>query len=95
MKRTREGYRNAERVMKGVANHRRVEILALLKIYPEQSVTEITEVLKIDFRTASDHIRKMTHAGLVMKRSDGVSVRHALTKLGEQILEFLNSIANI
>ena len=80
--------------MKGVANHRRVEILVLLKDRPERSVSGIAEILKIDFRTASDHIRRMEHAGLVMKRSDGVSVRHALTKLGDRVLEFLNSIAN-
>ena len=94
MKRTREGYRNAERVMKGVANHRRAEILVMLKNFPEKSVSEIAEVLKIDYRTASEHIHKLTRAGLVMKRSDGTSVRQALTKLGEHMLDFLSTIAN-
>lgn len=94
MKRTKEGYRNTERVMKGAANHYRIEILALLKDQPERSLSEIAHDVKSDFRTISEHVRKMAQAGLVMKRSDGVSVRHALTKLGEQVLSFLKTIAN-
>ena len=94
MKRSREGYRNAERVMKGAANHYRIEILALLKDRPERSLSEVADELKSDFRTVSEHVRKMVHAGLVMKRSDGVSVRHKLTRLGEQVLQFLLTIAN-
>ena len=80
--------------MKGAANHRRIEILSLLRDIPELSVSELAKRLKIDFRTSSDHIRRMVHAGLVMKRSDSVSVRHRLTKLGEQMLNFLGTIAN-
>jgi DNA-binding transcriptional ArsR family regulator len=84
----REKYRNIERVMKGVANHRRAQILYMLKEKPELSVSEISKNLGIDFRTVSEHIRKMTHAGLVMKRSDSVSIRHKLTDLGQRIFEF-------
>ena len=80
--------------MKGVANHRRIEILVLLKERPEQSVSELAEILRIDFRTAAEHLRKLVHAGLVMKRSDGASVRHALTGLGSDMLHFLGTIAN-
>lgn len=94
MKNSKEGYRNAERVMKGVANHRRIEVMSLLRESPELSVTELTKELKIDFRTASEHTRKLVQSGLVMKRSDSVSVRHRLTKLGEQVLNFLATIAN-
>jgi len=80
--------------MKGVANHRRIEILVLLKNHPEQSVTELTNEIKVDFRTVAEHIRKMQHAGLIMKRSDGRNVRHALTQLGEHVLRFFDTIAN-
>ena len=94
MRKSRDGYRNVERIIKGAANHRRVEILTLLKEYPELSVSELATRLKIDLRTASEHIRKLVHAGLVMKRSDSVSVRQRLTYLGEHILRFLETIAN-
>jgi DNA-binding transcriptional ArsR family regulator len=94
MKHTREGYRNVERVMKGVANHYRAEILSLLKNKPELSLSQISDSSKSDFRTISEHVKKMVHAGLVMKRSDGVSVRHKLTRLGEHVVQFLSTIAN-
>lgn len=87
----KEEYR-LERIVKGFANHRRIEILALLSRQPELSVAEITEFLKINFKTASGHIQKLAMAGLVMKRSDTISIRHRLTARGEKILKFLTSL---
>lgn len=84
--------RRLERIMKGVANHRRIEILMLLKKEPELSLTEITDALGINFKTASEHVRRLAIAGLVMKRHDGASVRHALTYTGISILKFLRTL---
>ena len=81
-------YRHLERIIKGVANHRRLEILDLLQRTPELSVEEIAEKLSIVYQNASDHIRKLAIAGLVLKRSDGVSVRHKLTPRAADILVF-------
>lgn len=85
---TRKQYFQLERLVKGFANHRRIEILFLLDKYPELSVDEISEKLSVNFNTISDHIRKLAQSGLVMKRSDGNSIRHALTDKGRTILEF-------
>ncbi len=85
-------YRRVERVVKGFANHRRLEILALLKREPELSVDEIAERLKIGYENASDHIRKLAVAGLVMKRSDGQSVRHKITSRAEDVLVFCKTL---
>jgi len=74
--------------MKGVANHWRLEIIETLDKQPELSVTEITERLSVDFRTASEHLRKLLIAGLIMKRYEGTMVRHALTSRGRAILKF-------
>ena len=81
-------YRALERIVKGFANHRRIEILDLLQREPELSVENISERLNIGYENASDHVRKLAIAGLVMKRNDGPSVRHRLTKRGESILMF-------
>jgi len=81
--------RELERVVKGFANHRRIQILELLEKSPELSVVEISESFKMNFKTASDHIRRMAIAGLVLKRSEGNSVRHALSPRGKSILKFL------
>ena len=81
-------YRALDRIVKGFANHRRIEILALLQCEPELSVDDISERLNIGYENASDHIRKLAIAGLVIKRNDGPSVRHKLTQRGAAILVF-------
>lgn len=84
--------RQLERVVKGFANHRRIEILQAIEKTPELSVFEISDELKINFKTASEHIRRLAIAGLVMKRNEASSVRHALTKNGQKILKFLRTL---
>lgn len=81
-------YRQIERIIKGAASHRRLEILDLLKREPELSVEDITERLNIGYNNASDHVRKLAIAGLVMKRNEGSAVRHKLTPRAESILVF-------
>ncbi len=81
--------RQQERIVKGFSNHRRIEILHLLNSRPELSLFDIYEGLDINFKTASEHVRRLAIAGLVMKRNEGSTVRHALTGKGKVILKFL------
>ena len=81
-------YREMERIVKGFANHRRLEILDLLKREPELSVEDIAEKLHIGYQNASDHVRKLAIAGLVAKRNEGSAVRHKLTNRAQSILVF-------
>jgi DNA-binding transcriptional ArsR family regulator len=80
--------RALERIVKGFANHRRIEIMQLLSREPELSVEDISEKLRIGYENASDHVRKLAIAGLVMKRNQGASVRHKLTDRGQDVLVF-------
>jgi len=84
--------RKLERIAKGFANHRRIEIMNLLQKQPELSVMNVAQELGINFKTASEHIRRLAIAGLVLKRSDGNSVRHKLSALGLTILKFLRTL---
>ncbi len=84
--------RELERIIKGFANHRRLQILELLKKSPEMSVLEISENLKSDFKNISAHIYKMAIAGLLIKRNDFHSVRHKLTKRGMEVLKFVRTL---
>lgn len=85
-------YRNLERIVKGFANHRRIEIMDLLKREPELCVDDISERLDIGYENASDHLRKMAIAGLVAKRYEGTTVRHKLTPRAESILVFCKKL---
>ena len=85
-------YRKVERLLKGFANHNRLKILELLEKDPELSVVEVAAKLKIGYENTSDHIRKMTITGLIMKRSDGPNVRHKLTPKALAILAFCKKL---
>jgi len=78
--------------VRGFSNHRRIEIMGLLNRKPELSVSEVADELHINFKTASEHIRRLAVADLVLKRSDNASVRHKLTPRGNSILKFLRTL---
>ena len=88
----KKSLRELERIIKGVANHRRLQILELLKKEPELSVQEISDKLKSEMKNISAHINKMAIAGLLIKRSDSKSIRHKLTKRGIIILKFVRML---
>jgi DNA-binding transcriptional ArsR family regulator len=85
-------YRQLERIIKGSSNHRRIQIMDLLSAYPELSVGEIAVRLKINLKTASEHIRRLAISGLVLKRNQGKCVRHKLADRGIVILKFLRML---
>ena len=84
--------RELERIVKGFANHRRLQVLELLYQEPELSVMEVAQKIKSDIKNVSAHINKMATAGLLMKRNDMNMVRHKLTKRGKSILQFVRII---
>lgn len=87
-----KSYRDLERIIKGCANHRRIQIMELLSSNPELSVDEIADRLEVNYKTIAEHIRRLAIAGLVLKRSEGSSVRHKLTDRGLLILKFLRTL---
>ena len=84
--------RELERIVKGFANHRRLQILELLGEEPELSVQEVSDKLKSEFKNISAHMNKMAISGLLIKRSEGNIVRHKLTNRGKSILQFVRII---
>ncbi len=85
-------HKKVEQVVKAFANHNRIKILELLDKEPELSVLQIADKLKIGYENTSDHIRKMSMAGLLLKRSDGPYVRHKLTPRAQSILAFCKKL---
>jgi predicted ArsR family transcriptional regulator len=87
-----KNYRQLERIVRGFSNHRRIQILELLKEEPELSVIDVAQKLKINFKTVSEHMRRLAIAGLIIKRSSGPAVRHRLTERGRVVLKFLKNL---
>ncbi len=78
-----------ERHFKGVANHRRIEILELIAEEEGISVEDIAEKLNCNIKTISEHTRRLVQAGLVNKKYQGRKVVHALSPYGKIFHRFI------
>ncbi len=87
-----QSYRSLERLVRGFASHRRIEIMVLLGRGLALTVFDVADRLRINFRTASEHLRRLYTAGLVGKRNRGAAVEHTLTEQGRVILKFLRTL---
>lgn len=81
--------RQIERHLKGVANHRRIEILFLIAKNKGITVEHIAESLNCNIKTISDHVYRLYHSGLVRKKNKGRMVIHELSPYGKIIYKFL------
>ncbi|TSD03230.1 MAG: hypothetical protein Athens071416_291 [Parcubacteria group bacterium Athens0714_16] len=88
----RKNYKELEKIVKGFSNHRRIEIMEILHKKPGLSLFEIAEYLDVNFRTISEHTRRLVVAGLIFKRADINFVRHELTRRGKAVLVFLGTL---
>ncbi len=82
----------AEAIIKGFSNHTRIEILEILEAFPYISLEEISFKIKVNYKTTSEHVRKLTISGLIKKQAHKTSVRHSLTQRGKSILKFLRTL---
>ncbi|OGZ11664.1 MAG: hypothetical protein A3D67_00535 [Candidatus Lloydbacteria bacterium RIFCSPHIGHO2_02_FULL_51_22] len=80
-----------ERYFKGVANHRRIDILLLVEKSNDITVNGITEKLEANFKTISQHTRSLVHAGLLNKKYKGQQVAHSLSPYGKFFLKFIKT----
>ena len=91
MKSKKKTPKQLERYFKGVANHRRIEILKLILKAEGITVDGICQNLNANFKTISEHIRRLVQAGLVNKKYRGRQVQHYLSPYGKKFLKFMDS----
>jgi len=80
-----------ERYFKGVANHNRINIILIVHENPGVNLEEITRRLKGNFKTISEHTRKLVQAGLLNKKYNGHIVEHTLSPYGQSFYKFINA----
>lgn len=83
--------RQIEKIIKGVSNHRRIEILMLVAKQKGITLEKIAEQLECNIKTVSGHTHKLLQAGLIEKKYLGQSVLHSLSPLGKHFHTFLRS----
>jgi len=80
-----------ERYFKGAANHRRIDILALVNKHENVSVEELAELLHANLKTISSHTHSLVRAGLLNKTYKGRRVEHKLSPYGDAFLTFMRT----
>jgi len=79
-----------ERHMKGVSNHWRIDMILFIGENETATLEEMVDALKINVKTASEHARRLTQAGLVNKKYVGRNVEHSLSPYGKHFVRFIN-----
>ena len=67
-----------EKILKALANRRRLEIVKYIKQKKEASVGNIAEHIKLSFKSTSRHLAVLAGADLVEKEQRNVSVFYSL-----------------
>jgi len=80
-----------ERHLKGISNHRRIEILLLIAKHNGITFESIVRELGANEKTIGEHARRLHQAGLINKRYRGKFVEHSLSPYGKLFVRFLKS----
>ncbi len=83
--------RQLEKHLKGISNHRRIEILLLLDKHHNLTLDNIANNLGVDIKVCSEHSRRLKDAGLIDKNYKGRYVEHSLSPYGKVMVKFLKS----
>lgn len=90
----KKGPRKLERHFKGVANHRRIEILLLVAAHEGIVLDDIAAKTKANMKTIAEHTRRLMLAGLIEKAHAGRSVEHSLTPYGRVFVQFIKTFSS-
>jgi predicted transcriptional regulator len=84
-----------EKHIKGIANHRRIDILLL--IYKSEGITldDISKSLNCNFKTVSGHTLKLVSSGLVDKNYSGRAILHSLSPYGKIFVKFIEDFKKL
>ena len=89
MEKTKKTAKQLERHFKGIANHRRIEILLLIAKNEMIPLEGIAKNLNCNIKTVSEHTRRLVQAGLVNKKYQGRLVAHSLSPYGKKFVQFI------
>jgi len=86
--------RQLERHFKGIANHRRLDILFLINDSDGLTLQEISDRLRCNFKTISGHTKTLVNAGLLDKKYKGRRVAHSLSPYGQKLIELIETFSH-
>ena len=87
--------KKTEIIFKGLASAKRLLILDTLGESGGLNLSEISEFLHLNLKTAAEHCRRLELSGLIEKRKKGREVIHTLTYLGRGMLTIARRTNNL
>lgn len=84
-----------EKHIKGIANHRRIDILFLIASNSGITLDDIARNLNCNFKTISGHALKLVSSGLVDKNYNGRTISHSLSPYGKIFIKFLEEFKKL
>ncbi|MBI5466499.1 MAG: winged helix-turn-helix transcriptional regulator [Candidatus Kerfeldbacteria bacterium] len=84
--------RNLEKLLKAVANRRRLEILAHLKRTRQATVGDIADAIKLSFKATSKHLGVLANAEVVESEKKSLLVFYRLTPRQHQLARHLINV---
>ena len=84
-----------EKHIKGIANHRRIDILFLVANSYGLTVDDIAKALNCNFKTISGHASKLVSTGLIDKNYRGPQVLHSLSPYGKIFVKFIKEFRKL
>ena len=84
-----------EKHIKGIANHRRIDIILLIAKNPGLAVEDISKSLNCNFKTISGHTLRLVQSGLVDKNYTGHAISHYLSPYGKLFVKFIESFKKL
>jgi predicted transcriptional regulator len=84
-----------ERHFKGIANHYRIDILIFVDKNHNATVDDLAVGLNANFKTISEHTRRLVQAGLLNKSYKGRFVANSLSPYGKQVVRFIKLFQTI
>lgn len=83
-------FHEAEKILKVIANHRRLEVMHLLKEKDELCVGEMLEHIDLSQSALSQHLAKMRNEGLVSARREAQTIYYKIAN--ENISNLINHL---
>ncbi len=82
-----------EKVLKALANHRRLEIVKFIKYKNQVAVGVISSHIKLSFKSTSKHLLILYAAGILEKNQSNLSVFYSISpvlpKISKAIVDML------
>ena len=81
-----------ERVLKSLANRRRLAIVKFLKKSGSASVGEVADAIKLSFKATSKHLMILANAGILEKEQVSLTVLYSMSKDSNLVVAKIISI---